>query len=47
MARKAFYSFHYEPDNWRVAQVRSMGIIDGNKLASDNDWEEVGNPPHF
>lgn len=41
MARKAFYSFHYKPDNWRVAQVRNMGLIEGNKIASDNDWEEV------
>ena len=41
MTRRAFYSFHYQPDNWRAAQVRSMGVIDGNKPASDNDWEEV------
>src|SRR5690554_5809326 len=41
MARRAFYSFHYKPDNWRAAQVRNMGVIDGNKPASDNDWEEV------
>lgn len=41
MTRRAFYSFHYQPDNWRAAQVRSMGVIDGNKPASDNDWEDV------
>ena len=41
MTRRAFSSFHYQPDNWRAAQVRSMGVIDGNKPASDNDWEEV------
>ena len=41
MARKAFYSFHYIPDNWRASQVRSMGVLEGNKPASDNDWEEV------
>lgn len=41
MARRAFYSFHYEPDNWRVSQVRNMGVIDGNKPATDNDWETV------
>lgn len=41
MARKAFYSFHYKPDNWRAAQVRQMGIIEGNAPASDNDWETV------
>ena len=41
MARGAFYSFHYVPDNWRVSQVRNMGVIDGNKPASDNDWETI------
>jgi hypothetical protein len=41
MARKAFYSFHYKPDNWRAAQVRQMGVIEGNAPASDNDWESV------
>lgn len=41
MARKAFYSFHYIPDNWRASQVRNMGVLEGNKPASDNDWEEV------
>ena len=41
MGRKVFYSFHYEPDNWRAAQVRNMGVIEGNSPASDNDWESV------
>lgn len=41
MARKLFYSFHYDPDNWRAAQVRSMGVVEGNSPASDNDWEAV------
>ena len=41
MARKAFYSFHYVPDNSRAAQVRNMGVIEGNSPASDNDWESV------
>jgi hypothetical protein len=41
MARRAFYSFHYKPDNWRASQVRNMGVIEGNKPASDNDWETV------
>ena len=41
MARQVFYSFHYKPDNWRVSTVRQIGAIDGNKAASDNDWEEV------
>lgn len=41
MARKAFYSFHYQPDNWRAANVRSIGALEGNQPARDNDWETV------
>jgi hypothetical protein len=41
MGRRAFYSFHYKPDNWRAATVRNIGVIEGNKPASDNDWESV------
>lgn len=41
MARRCFYSFHYIPDNWRAAMVRNIGTIEGNKPASDNDWETV------
>lgn len=41
MARRAFYSFHYKPDNWRASQVRNMGVVDGNKPATDNDWETI------
>lgn len=41
MARRVFYSFHYKPDSWRAAKVRNIGSIDGNKPASDNDWEIV------
>lgn len=41
MSRKAFYSFHYLPDCSRAAQVRNMGVIEGNSPVSDNDWETV------
>jgi hypothetical protein len=41
MARRVFYSFHYQPDCGRAAQVRNMGVIEGNKPASDNDWEKI------
>jgi MTH538 TIR-like domain (DUF1863) len=41
MPRKVFFSFHYEPDNWRAAQVRTMGVIEGDAPVSDNSWEEV------
>jgi len=41
MARKVFFSFHYDPDNWRASQVRNMGALEGNVPCSDNDWEAV------
>ena len=39
--RRVFYSFHYVPDNWRAAEVRNMGIVEGSRPATDNDWETV------
>lgn len=41
MTQKVFYSFHYVPDNWRASQVRNIGVLEGNQVLSDNDWEEV------
>ncbi len=41
MARQCFYSFHYAPDCYRAAQVRNIGVIEGNRTASDNTWESV------
>lgn len=41
MARKCFYSFHYIPDCHRAAQIRQIGSIEGNKPATDNDWETI------
>ena len=41
MARKCFFSFHYEPDNWRVSKIRNIGAVEGNQAAKDNDWETV------
>ena len=41
MARRVFYSFQNKPDNWRASQVRNIGKVEGNKPASDNDWETV------
>lgn len=41
MVRRVFYSFHYELDSWRTAQVREIGAIAGSKAATDNDWEAV------
>ena len=41
MARRVFYSFHYKPDSWRASKIRNIGAIEGNKPATDNDWEAV------
>lgn len=39
--RRAFYSFHFAGDAWRVSQVRNIGKVMDNKPVSDNNWEEV------
>lgn len=41
MARRAFYSFYYKLDNWRASTVRSIGAVEGNRPATDNDWESI------
>lgn len=41
MPRRVFYSFHYHADHVRAAQVRNMGVVEGNRPASDNDWESI------
>lgn len=41
MKRQVFYSFYYNEDNWRAAQVRNMGILEGNSPSLDNDWETI------
>jgi hypothetical protein len=41
MARKVFFSFHYDVDKWRASQVRNIGALEGNVPCSDNDWEAV------
>lgn len=41
--RQVFYSFHYSRDNWVASQIRNIGVVEGNKPVSDNDWEEVVN----
>lgn len=39
--RQVFFSFYYNEDVCLTAQVRSMGVVTGRKLFSDNDWETV------
>ena len=39
--RRVFYSFHFDQDSWRAAEVRNMGVLEEKKPASDNDWENI------
>jgi MTH538 TIR-like domain (DUF1863) len=44
MARKVFFSFHYQRDLWRVNVVRNSGMIEGVAAAGFADaslWEET------
>lgn len=41
MTKKCFLSFYYKPDNWRVSQVRNMGVIEEQPLLDVNAWEEI------
>lgn len=39
--RQVFFSFEYNKDAWRAAQVRNMGKVSDDSTFSDNDWEEI------
>lgn len=44
MARKVFFSFHYQRDIFRVNVVRNSGIVEGSAAAGFHDaslWEEA------
>lgn len=41
MTRRVFYSFHYSADSWRASQIRNIGVVEGNRPATDNEWEDV------
>ena len=44
MARKVFFSFHYERDIWRANVVRNSGGIEGISAAGFHDaglWEQT------
>ncbi|WP_446788081.1 TIR domain-containing protein [Macellibacteroides fermentans] len=42
MGRRVFFSFHYERDAWRAAQVRNSGVTKNDAGFIDSvDWEEV------
>ena len=39
--RRVFFSFHYERDAWRAAQVWNMGVVEGNRPVTPQQWEEI------
>ena len=44
MSRKVFYSFHYEHDAWRAAQVRNCNTIadeDEYGVIDGVEWEKI------
>jgi MTH538 TIR-like domain (DUF1863). len=41
MVSSVFFSFQYDPDNWRVQQVMKVGAISGKPLFTPQDWEKV------
>ena len=41
MARRVFFSFHFDNDYWRTQQVRNIGAVEGQALCTPNAWEEV------
>jgi hypothetical protein len=44
MARRVFFSFHYQRDLWRVNIVRNSGVVEGVSAAGFHDasvWEET------
>lgn len=44
VARRVFFSFHYQRDIWRVNQIRNLGEIVGTSAAGFHDaslWEET------
>lgn len=41
MARKVFFSFHYQLDSWRVQEILNMGAVEGQRILSSQGWEDV------
>jgi hypothetical protein len=44
MARRVFFSFHYDRDAWRVGQVRNCNAVAGyekNPFYDKADWEAI------
>lgn len=41
MARRVFFSFHYDKDGWRAAKIRNIGKLEADNPVSDNEWEQI------
>lgn len=44
MARKVFFSFHYDRDAWRVGQVRNCNVVsrfDKSPFYDKAEWEKI------
>jgi len=44
MARRTFFSFHYENDIWRANQIRNLNVVVGSDAAGffdHSEWEEA------
>lgn len=41
MARRVFYSFHYQLDSTRVQQIKNIGAVEGQRIVNSNEWETV------
>ena len=41
MAERVFFSYHHQADDWRASQVRNAGAVEGNRPASDIEWETI------
>lgn len=44
MARKVFFSFHFDRDAWRVSQVRNSNVVvqyEKNRFLDAAEWEQI------
>ena len=41
MARRVFFSFHFDDDHWRVQQVRNIKALEAQPLYTASAWEAV------
>lgn len=39
MSRRTFFSFHYQPDNWRVWNVRNSWVVKPTEQISDGFFD--------